>query len=92
MAPLRQAEASMPGSQSRTSVISRCFQQMTRNAPAESAVCFCLKQCLLKKPERAVGILSACQDVFQGEDTRVSQHYFDRQAMVWSFGLADLCC
>ena len=50
VASLRQAEASMPSNQTRTSVMNRCFQLMTRNAPAESVVYFYFKQRVLQSP------------------------------------------
>lgn len=90
VASLRQAEASMPGSQTRTSMMIRCFQRKTRIAPAESLVYFCKSRCVLSRPNGRRDTIASPRG-FPGEVARVSQHYSDASLDVRSFGLACLC-
>lgn len=90
VASLRQAEASMPGSQTRTSVMIRCFQRKTRIAPVESLVYFCKSRCISSRPNGRRDTIASPRG-FPGEVASVSQHYSDTCLGVRSFGLACLC-
>ena len=90
VASFRQAEASKPGSRTRTSVMIRCFQRKTRIAPAESLGYFCKSRCILSRPNGRRDTIASPR-CFPGEVDRVSQHYIDSRFDVRSFGLACLC-
>ena len=92
MAPLRQAEASMPGSQTRTSMMNCCFQLMTRTTPVRISVELHLHRTAATgpltsiKPERRAGYYRVATMFSRAKSSEFLNIYSTRKLAIGTSG------